>query len=191
MHAGNTQRVAELNARIQQETVALYDQYVQRNALAWADRNGLKALDLGAAHNKPDGYLGVDQYPGDGVDIVADISQGIDLPDSSVGVIRAVDFLEHVPAKVDLFNEVYRLLAHGGMLLSLTPSTDGRGAFQDPTHVAYYNENSFWYFTNAQYRVVRPRDFLPLPVESDHHVFPVSVARGEQDQLCAGESHRH
>ena len=34
------------------------------------------------------------------------------------------------------------------MLLSLTPSTDGRGAYQDPTHVAFYNENSFWYYTN-------------------------------------------
>jgi SAM-dependent methyltransferase len=156
MHAGNTQRVAELNARIQQETVALYDQYVQRNALAWAARNDLKALDLGAAHNKPDGYLGVDQYPVDDVDIVADISEGIDLPDSSVGVIRAVDFLEHVPDKIGIFNELYRLLAHGGMLLSLTPSTDGRGAFQDPTHVAYYNENSFWYFTNAEYAAFVP-----------------------------------
>ena len=37
------------------------------------------------------------------------------------------------------------------MLLSLTPSTDGRGAFQDPTHVSFYNENSFWYFTRRSY----------------------------------------
>ena len=49
-------------------------------------------------------------------------------------MIRAVDFLEHVADKVALFNEVYRLLAPGGLLLSQTPSTDGRGAFQDPTH---------------------------------------------------------
>jgi hypothetical protein len=59
--------------------------------------------------------------------------------------------LEHVVDKIAIFNEVYRLLAHGGMLLSLTPSTDGRGAFQDPTHVAYYNENSFWYFTDGSF----------------------------------------
>jgi O-antigen biosynthesis protein len=150
-HSANTQRDATINARIQEETVSLYDRYIQPTALTWAARRGLKALDLGAAHNKPDGYLGVDQYPGDKVDIVADVTQGIDLPDSSVGVIRAVDFLEHVPDKIALFNELYRLLAHGGMLLSLTPSTDGRGAYQDPTHVAFYNENSFWYFTDANY----------------------------------------
>lgn len=151
LHHGNTQRIADVNARIQQETVVLYDRYIEPNALAWARRCGLHALDLGAAHNKPDGYLGVDQYDGPGVDIVADVTVGLDLPDSSVGVVRAVDFLEHIPDKVALFNEIYRLLAHGGLLLSLTPSTDGRGAFQDPTHVSYYNENSFWYFTQSGY----------------------------------------
>ena len=157
MHQRNTQRDAELNDRIQKETVVLYDRYVQANALAWAQRRGLLALDLGAAHRKADGYLGVDQYPGPGVDMVTDVSQGFDLPDSSVGVIRAVDFLEHIPDKIALFNELYRVLAHGGMLLSLTPSTDGRGAFQDPTHVAYYNENSFWYFTDSQYSAFVPQ----------------------------------
>jgi glycosyltransferase involved in cell wall biosynthesis len=151
MHKTNTQREAEINARIQRETVRLYDLYIEPNALAWAERQGLRALDLGAAHNKPTAYLGVDQYEGPGVDIVADVTKGIDLPDSSVGIIRAMDFLEHVPDKVALFNELYRLLAHGGLVLSLTPSTDGRGAFQDPTHVAYYNENSFWYFTQRDY----------------------------------------
>jgi O-antigen biosynthesis protein len=151
VHADNTQAIPDVNEFIQRETVRLYDLYAERNALAFARRKGLFALDLGAAHNKPEGYLGVDRYPGESVDIVADVSKGIDLPDNSVGVIRAVDFLEHVEDKVALMNECYRLLAHGGMLLSLTPSTDGRGAFQDPTHVAYYNENSFWYFINADY----------------------------------------
>jgi hypothetical protein len=43
------------------------------------------------------------------------------------------------------------------MLLTLTPSTDGRGAFQDPTHVAFYNENSFWYFTDQDYARFAPQ----------------------------------
>ena len=156
VHERNTQKDPETNSRIQSETVQLYDHWVQPAALAWAERRGLKALDMGAAHNKPPGYLGVDIYDGPDVDIVADVTAGIPLPDSSVGVIRAVDFLEHVPDKIAMFNELYRVLAHGGLLLSLTPSTDGRGAWQDPTHVAFYNENSFWYFTDAEYA-----DFVP------------------------------
>ncbi|MFL4948438.1 glycosyltransferase [Streptomyces sp. MMS24-I31] len=156
MHPANTQRDPEINAHIQRETVALYDKYIEANALAWTHRRGLLALDLGAAHRKPPGYLGVDQYPGDGVDIVATLPEKLDLPDDSVGLMRAVDFLEHVPAKIPLINELYRLLAPGGMLLTMTPSSDGRGAYQDPTHVAFYNENSFWYYTDNQYRAFVP-----------------------------------
>jgi glycosyltransferase involved in cell wall biosynthesis len=151
VHDDNTQKDLIINQRIQVETVNIYDRHIEQNALAWSKRNNLLALDMGAAHGKPEGYIGVDQYDGPGVDIVADISKGIDLPDNSVGVIRAVDFLEHIPDKVAVFNEMYRVLAHGGIILSMTPSTDGRGAFQDPTHVSFYNENSFWYFTDEFY----------------------------------------
>ncbi|SDN11656.1 glycosyltransferase [Streptomyces wuyuanensis] len=156
IHTANTQRDPQINAHIQRETVALYDKYIEANALAWTQRRGLLALDLGAAHRKPPGYLGVDQHAGDGVDIVATLPGRLDLPDNSVGLLRAVDFLEHVPAKVPLINELYRLLAPGGMLLTMTPSSDGRGAYQDPTHVAFYNENSFWYYTDNQYRAFVP-----------------------------------
>ncbi|MFC9278889.1 glycosyltransferase [Streptomyces collinus] len=156
LHPANTQRDPEINAHIQRETVALYDKYIEANALAWTHRRGLLALDLGAAHRKPPGYLGVDQRQGEGVDIVATLPGRLDLADGSVGLMRAVDFLEYVPAKVPLINELYRLLAPGGMLLTMTPSADGRGAYQDPTHVAHYNENSFWYYTDNQYRTFVP-----------------------------------
>jgi glycosyltransferase involved in cell wall biosynthesis len=151
MHRSNTQREIDINARIQKDTVALYDRYVEPNALSWANRSGLKSLYLGPATGKPAGYLGVGSTEGPDVDIVGDVAAGLDLPDSSVGVISAADYLTHIPDKVALFNEFYRLLAHGGMLLVLTPSTDGRGAFQDPTHSAFYNENSFWYFTDKDF----------------------------------------
>lgn len=130
----------------------MYDQYIEKNALSWSHRCKFKALDFGSLHNKPEGYLGVDQYPGPSVDLVHTFPARLDLPDHSVGVIRAYDFMEHVTDKIALINEIYRLLVPGGLLLSMTPSTDGRGAFQDPTHVAYYNENSFWYYTNDFYR---------------------------------------
>lgn len=152
VHDGSTQKGTAVNAEIQLKTVTLYDQYVQKNALAWAEREGLLALDLGSAHGKPEGYEGVDTVWAEDVNHLGDIFDVLaEQADNSVGVIRAVDFLEHIPDKVRLFNEFYRVLAHGGMLLSLTPSTDGRGAYQDPTHVAFYNENSFWYFTDESF----------------------------------------
>jgi len=48
--------------------------------------------------------------------------------------------------------EAHRCLTPGGwfLTLTLTPSTDGRGAFQDPTHVGFWNSNSFWYYTRPE-----------------------------------------
>ena len=39
---------------------------------------------------------------------------------------------EHEHCMVGLMNAIYRTLFPGGWLLTATPSTDGRGAFQDP-----------------------------------------------------------
>jgi O-antigen biosynthesis protein len=147
-HGANTQANGETNAKIQLETVMLYDGYIEACALAWARREALLALDLGSYQNKRVGYLGVDKRRGDGVDIVTELPRPLPFGDGSIGVVRAMDFLEHVQDQVSLMNELYRVLAPNGLLLSMTPSTDGRGAFQDPTHVSFWNENSYWYFTD-------------------------------------------
>ena len=89
-----------------------------------------------------------------------------------MGVIRAHDFLEHVPDKVRLMNEIYRVLAHGGLMLSMTPSTEGRGAYQDPTHVAFWNENSFWYYTDAHFAKYVPEITCRFQVSRLDTIFP-------------------
>lgn len=179
LHDENTQKEPTLNARIQEETWMHYERHFEQNALAWARRNNLLALDMGAAHGKPNGYLGVDMR--EGADIVCKLPDRLPLEDNSVGIIRASDFLEHVPDKVAVINELFRVLAPGGILLSRTPSTDGRGAFQDPTHVAFYNENSFWYYTDenlrryvpeieARFQVSRLRTFFPTDWHQAHDI---------------------
>jgi len=54
---------------------------------------------------------------------------------------------EHLNDKHKIMAEIYRVLADDGWVFIQVPSTDGRGAFQDPTHVSYWNENCFWYYT--------------------------------------------
>ena len=148
VHQTNTQKVR--NADIQTGTVEMYWQDIEPNALAWAKREGLLALDLGSHHNSPDGYIGIDLRPGEGVELVGDFMT-MDIEPGSVGVIRAYDFMEHIADRQGFMERCYDLLCDGGMLLTMTPSTDGRGAFQDPTHVSYWNSNSFWYYTQQQY----------------------------------------
>lgn len=45
-----------------------------------------------------------------------------------------------------------------GSIDILVPSTDGRGAFQDPTHISFWNANSFLY-----YSAVNPEHHLLYP----------------------------
>lgn len=155
-----------------------FEQYVRRDAYLekvitdtytmpivheWSRQNELTMLDLGAAHNPAPGFVSVDLQ--DAI-INCDLRFGLPLPDDSVGAIRASDFLEHMNTCPDsscthgadgvsprcvvgIMNEFHRVLAPGGWLITHTPSTDGRGAFQDPTHVSYWNPNSFWYYTRS------------------------------------------
>lgn len=166
VHPVNTQK--DRNAQIQTETVELYGSTLGPNALAWAERNGLLALDLGSGPaGAPDGYQSVDSNPeleADYCDDVFKVFAGLD--DNSVGVLRAADFLEHLPTyhKVWFFQEAWRVLAPNGLLLTMTPSTDGRGAWQDPTHISGWNENSFWYHTDRAFAQFVP-ELLECPFQ--------------------------
>ena len=166
------------NAELVKACLVQSDFYREAIVKRWAELEGLPLIDLGAQFAKPEGYTGIDLQ---GADVTADLRDGIPFPDNSVGVVRAYDFLEHLPDKERTMNEIYRVLAPGGWLLSLTPSTDGRGAFQDPTHVSYWNENSFWYYTNRNYAAYAPRvkcrfqarrvvTFFPSDFHRDHNI---------------------
>jgi len=87
-------------------------------------------------------------------DQVIDVTKGLPFDDNSVEEVRAHDFLEHVPIGKTIFvvEEIFRVLKPGGKLEHFTPSTDGRGAFQDPTHQSFWNINSWLYFMNDEYR---------------------------------------
>ncbi len=135
------------NQAIQTGTRKMYLEHIHNLAVRYADLNGLMKIDLCGGFQKPVGFISIDQQGGD---ITADLNKGIPLADNSVGVLRAFDALEHLKDKQRTMAEIHRVLAPGGILLSCTPSTDGRGAWQDPTHVSFWNENSFWYYTRPQ-----------------------------------------
>ena len=80
---------------------------------------------------------------------MCDCNGPIPLPDNCADEVNASDFLEHLQndKRINIMTEIWRLLKPGGIFTSFTPSTDGRGAFQDPTHYAFWCENSFWYYS--------------------------------------------
>jgi acetyltransferase-like isoleucine patch superfamily enzyme/SAM-dependent methyltransferase len=106
----------------------------------------LVRVDLGCGARKAPGFIGVDIFPAPGVDIIADLSTAFPFEDNSVDELRAYDFIEHLPDRLRTMNEIWRVCKDGALVDLFVPSTDGRGAFQDPTHVSFWNVNSFQYF---------------------------------------------
>jgi glycosyltransferase involved in cell wall biosynthesis len=155
------------------------DQLVER----WADLTSGVMIDLCSGGRAPSGYLSIDLRKGF---LKADLEEDFPFPDNSVAVVRAFDALEHLKNPIHTMNEIYRVLQPGGWLLSHTPSTTGpngeagSGAFQDPTHISFWNANSFWYWTQrelAQYiegtgrfQAVRVETHYPTPQHQNSHI---------------------
>lgn len=111
-------------------------------------------LNLGCGHTKIDGFINIDNRLEVNPDMCLDVTEGLPFKNNSVSYVRAFDFFEHIPIGkvVPFIEELYRVMMPDAMLEHFTPSTDGRGAFQDPTHVSFWNINSWLYYVDAGYR---------------------------------------
>ncbi len=155
-----SQNVKVSNALIQQLDAKVYDRHIYQLAEFFADStrqplpnipHRLSKIDLCGAHSCPPGYTPIDMVDGGPGSLVADLNGRWPLEDNSVGVIRAHDALEHLRDSVHTMNEAYRVLAPGGFMLTMTPSTDGPGAWCDPTHVSFWNRYSWRYYVDRDY----------------------------------------
>lgn len=102
-------------------------------------------LNLGCCDNHLEGYINVDRCPP--ADQIVDLAGPWPWPDNSIEYILAQDVIEHLPDKIHTMNSIWRVLEPGGTVWIEVPTTDGPGAWQDPTHCSYWNRNSFWYYT--------------------------------------------
>jgi O-antigen biosynthesis protein len=155
------------NKDVQKITKELHNKWAQRLAEKDAETRGLLKVDLGGGLFPKSGYLTIDQ---EGADINCDLNNGIPLDDNSVGVINASHLIEHLRDPLKTMKEIHRVLAPGGWAFIEVPSTDGRGAWQDPTHVSYWNENSFFYYTKkeqAQYIRNKKIRFCSMRLETN------------------------
>jgi O-antigen biosynthesis protein len=119
-------------------------------------RHQKSMIDLGLAAGHRTGFQVLPFYF-DGID--AGFAKLQELPADSVGCFWVTDVLQRIPMTsiAEFFNLIYRALTPGGWVLFQSPSTDdgeghaGRGAFQDPGHVSFWNVNSFWYYSHRDY----------------------------------------
>jgi hypothetical protein len=116
--------------------------------------NEILRLNLGSGYRKIGGYINIDNRSETEPDLLLDVIEGLPYQDDSVDEVRAWDFLEHIPTSkvVAVMEDIFRVLKPMGKFEIFVPSTDGRGAWQDPTHVSFWNANSFFYYMDDAHR---------------------------------------
>lgn len=108
-------------------------------------------VELGCGPNKVPGRIGVDMLDLPGVDIVADLSKGLQfLPDASVDEMYSESFFEHVPDLQLLVSEIARVLKPGGFNWLFVPHFSNPMYYSDYTHRAFFGYYTLHYFNADQ-----------------------------------------
>jgi len=103
--------------------------------------------NLGCGADHREGFTNVDLPGCPGADLYFDLrGDWTFAPDGTAGFVFSSNLFEHLPDKFHTMNELYRIMAPGARAELHIPSTDGRGAWQDPTHVSFWNKNSWRYW---------------------------------------------
>ncbi|MBD8679944.1 methyltransferase domain-containing protein [Sphingomonas sp. CFBP 13720] len=108
----------------------------------------MSKLDFGCGQTKEPGYVGMDIYPGSGVDVIHDFDVfPYPFADDSFDAIVSKSSLEHVDDVVKTVVELYRILKPGGILEVWVPHYSGPDAYRDPTHKTFFAYTTFDRFT--------------------------------------------
>lgn len=112
-------------------------------------------IEIGGGHLVKPGWVNLDPGPS-GTPGWQQPAQQTPWPteNNSVDSVRASHVMEHIPAgspRLDVMNEVHRVLRPGGTLEIIVPDvlTGTWHAFADPTHVSFWCLESFHYFDGA------------------------------------------
>lgn len=121
----------------------------------------MKKLNLGSGKDPKEGYINIDNYPFEGVDVIADITKGLPFEDNSVNAVISIDFMEHLPpeSKVFVINEIYRVLKEGGTMEHFIPNAGSRNDFGSPSHLSHWNLQQFEHFDIDSYRYEKDSDY--------------------------------
>ena len=122
-----------------------------------------RQLNIGSGRDFRQDCLNIDISDYGSPDIVADLGQPFPSADSAsfnthrfgeitIGhdqfdTIIANDVLEHVPNLIGMMTNCLNMLRLGGRFQILVPYDLSLGAWQDPTHIRGFNENSWFYYT--------------------------------------------
>lgn len=110
-------------------------------------------LNLGSGPNKRSGFYSVDHLALDGVDVVADLNEPLDLfPDNCVESIYSRHTLEHIQNLLPLMHEIHRIVKPNGNIEIIVPHFSNVYGYSDPTHVRQFGLYSMYYFVDSEHQ---------------------------------------
>lgn len=164
----------------------------------------MKKLNLGCGFDKRDGFVNADNFPECQADLFIDIEQTPwPLEDSSFDFVLMKHVLEHVGADFPTFRsvmqELYRVIAPGGMIEIHVPHFRHDTWWSDPTHVRAFTpltfqmmskkQNDHWISEKANYTMLAYALKVDFELVEAVHVYDATwsqkVVTGEltQEQL--------
>jgi SAM-dependent methyltransferase len=106
-------------------------------------------VDLGSGPRPRPGFYALDQVEFDGIDIVADLNQPLELlPDDCVEHVFTSHALEHVDKLLPLLAEIHRITRPGGIIEIIVPHFSNPYYYSDPTHVRFFGLYTMNYFVD-------------------------------------------
>jgi len=109
------------------------------------DYLGVLNINVGCGHNPMDDFINIDS------DVWELGITPAPFEDNVADLVFASHVLEHVVDIIGAMREIHRILKPGGYLIAFTPYASSDDAWEDPTHVRAFTENSWIYFDRRTY----------------------------------------
>ncbi len=105
-------------------------------------------INFGCGEHKLPGFIGVDKVKTKAADVIHDMNcMPYPFADDSVDEILMSHILEHLPDTISVMEEIWRISKNNARITIIVPYYNSVGAFQDPTHVRFFTERTFDYFS--------------------------------------------
>jgi len=99
-------------------------------------------LNLGCGLDKKHGYINIDIKKTVKPDVICD-ARSMPFEDNTFFRVLCYNILEHVHDLPSVMKEIHRICMDGSIIIVDAPYYRSHGAFNDPTHVRYFTENTF------------------------------------------------
>lgn len=110
----------------------------------------MSVLDFGCGQAKTPGSVGMDLFPGDGVDVVHDFNVfPYPFEADTFDEIVCNSSLEHVDDFIRTVVELHRISKPGALLKVSAPHFSGPDAYRDPTHKTFFAYTTFDFFAKG------------------------------------------